>query len=128
MLISMDRSEVLAWLTDYEQAWRTEGVDSLADLFTGDAVYRQGPFEPKVRGLPAIAVMWEAERTGPDEAFTMTSEIVAVDGDVAVVRVEVRYGEPVEQEWRDLWIIRFAEDGRAVSFEEWPFAPDDQDD
>ena len=48
---------------------------------------------------------------------------LAVDGDTAVVRVEVSYGPPINQEYRDLWIIRFAEDGRCEAFEEWPFAP-----
>jgi hypothetical protein len=52
--------------------------------------------------------MWEAERDGPDEAFRMTSEVVAADGDTAVVRVQVSYGDPVRQEFRDLWIVRFA--------------------
>ena len=32
-------------------------------------------------------------------------------------------GGPVH-EYRDLWIIRFAEDGRCRHFEEWPYAPD----
>jgi hypothetical protein len=67
--------------------------------------------------------MWEAERDGPGEVFTMTSEIVVADGDTAVVRAQVRYGDPVTQEWRDLWIIRFGPDGRCTSFEEWPIAP-----
>src|SRR5207247_503163 len=53
----------------------------------------------------------------------MASEIVAVDGGTAVVRVEVRYGNPVHQEYRDLWVIRFAADGRCAVFEEWPFWP-----
>jgi hypothetical protein len=53
----------------------------------------------------------------------MTREPVAVDGDTAVVRVEVRYGEPVTQRWRDLWILSFAPDGRCRHFEEWPIAP-----
>jgi hypothetical protein len=55
--------------------------------------------------------------------FRMTSEVVAIDGDTAVVRVEVHYGDPVHQEYRDLWIVCFAEDGRCRSFEEWPFWP-----
>jgi len=53
----------------------------------------------------------------------MTHEIVAVDGDSAVVRVEVHYGEPVSQEYRDLWVLRFDDAGRCVWFEEWPFWP-----
>jgi len=39
------------------------------------------------------------------------------------VRAEVRYGDPVDREYRDLWIIRLGADGRCVAFEEWPFAP-----
>jgi hypothetical protein len=53
----------------------------------------------------------------------MTSEIIAVEGATAVVRVEVFYGDPVRQEYRDLWVVGFADDGRCVSFEEWPFWP-----
>jgi hypothetical protein len=50
---------------------------------------------------------------------------VAVDADTAVVRVEVDYerGRP----WRDLWVLRFAVDGRCRHFEEWPFAHDQPD-
>jgi hypothetical protein len=41
-----------------------------------------------------------------------------------VVRVEVRYGEPVRQEYLDLWVLRFDEDGRVEDFEEWAYWPD----
>jgi ketosteroid isomerase-like protein len=116
--------QVLGWVDAYEQAWRAPGTVALAGLFTEGAAYRQAPYEEPVTGLAAIGRMWESERDGPDEMFRMQREVVAVDGDVAVVRVEVRYGEPVHQEYRDLWIIRFAPDGRCSSFEEWPFWPD----
>jgi hypothetical protein len=33
---------------------------------------------------------------------------------------------PAER-WRDLWVIRFDDDGRCVAFEEWPFAPRQRD-
>jgi hypothetical protein len=54
----------------------------------------------------------------------MTSEVVAVDGDTAVVRVEVFYEDATRHEYRDLWVMRFAADGRCRAYEEWPFAPD----
>ena len=95
-----------------------------AGLFTHDASYRQEPYRTPVVGLTDIARMWEAERAGPDEAFRMTSEVVAVDGDTAVARVEVWYGDPVTEEFRDLWIMRFDREGRCRSFEEWPFWPE----
>ncbi len=47
-----------------------------------------------------------------------------MDGDTAVARVEVEYGDPKPQEYRDLWLIRFADDGRCRSFEEWAFWPE----
>ena len=53
----------------------------------------------------------------------MTWEHVAAEGDTAAVRVEVHYGDS-GNEFRDLWIIRFASDGRCASFEEWPFWPE----
>jgi hypothetical protein len=67
--------------------------------------------------------MWDAERESPDELFTLSSHPLAVDGDLAVVRVDVAYGHPVTREYRDLWVIRFAPDGRCHAFEEWPFWP-----
>jgi hypothetical protein len=130
----MDAAQVTAWIDAYERAWRSHGTDTLDDLFTADAIYSQGPYEEPATGLLAIKRMWEAERDGPDEVFTMASEIVAVDPPVAVARVEVRYGDPVTQAYRDLWIMRFAAagagagaaagHGRCESFEEWPFWPD----
>lgn len=117
----MDREGLTGWIAAYERAWRTPGTEALATIFTAEATYRQGPYRQPIIGLPAIARMWEDERDGPDEVFHMTSEVVAVEGDTAVVRVEVRYA--VGQEYRDLWIMRFAEGGRCSSFEEWPFWP-----
>lgn len=119
-----DRGKVSQWLTGYEAAWRSAGTGSLADLFTADAGYLQSPYELPVTGLDAIARMWEAEREGPDEAFTLATEILAVDGPVAVVRAEVRYGDPSRQEFRDLWVIRLDDDGRCTWFEEWPYWPE----
>ena len=53
----------------------------------------------------------------------MDASPVAVEGRSAVVRVEVRYGDPVHQEYRDLWLLRFGADGRVEDFEEWAYWP-----
>jgi SnoaL-like domain len=118
------RAQVKSWVEAYEKAWRSPGTAALNGLFTETATYQHSPYERTLEGLPAIKEMWDAERDGPDEAFTMSSRIVAVDGNTAVVRVEVVYGEPPRQEYRDLWVIRFAPDGRCASYEEWPFWPE----
>ena len=115
------RASVEAWIGGYERAWRTAGTDSLAELFCEDASYRMSPYEDAARGLVAIGALWERERIGPGEEFAMSSELVAVEGDTAVARIEVAYAGGAE--YRDLWIIRFADDGRCRAFEEWPYWP-----
>ena len=119
-----DRDAVRRWVRRYEEVWRTPGTDAVRELFTEDAEYLTGPWADPIRGIDDIATFWDAERDGPDEPFTMTREVVAVDGDTAVVQLEVEYGGAKwEQRWRDLWVVHFADDGRCTHFEEWPIAP-----
>lgn len=119
-----DRAMVNQWLAGYEAAWRAPGAARLTEIFTEDASYRQSPYQEPVVGLAAIGRMWDAERDGPDEVFTLATDIVAVDGPTAVVRAEVHYGNPVSQEYRDLWVMRLGDDGRCSWFEEWPYWPE----
>ncbi len=118
-----DRATVSQWVADYEDAWRAPGTDGLAMLFSNDATYLHSPYEQPVVGLDAICRMWEDDRDGSNEIFTLTTEILAVEGATAVVRAEVHYGEPLRQEYRDLWILRLEDDGRCAWFEEWPYWP-----
>lgn len=98
----------------------------LASLFAVEATYQTAPYERCHSGLAAIAALWEAEREGPDEAFEISSELVAVDGATAVVRVEVAYGPPLHRHYRDMWVMRFDEAGLCSGFEEWPFWPSEE--
>ncbi|MEU1996278.1 nuclear transport factor 2 family protein [Nocardia gamkensis] len=123
----MDRAAVEAWIAGYERAWRSAGTEQLADLFAEDAGYLVSPWAPPLTGRDALADFWEGGRDGPDEQFALRSSIVAVDGDTAVVRVEVEYARDTPARWRDLWILRFDRSGRCVWFEEWPFAPEQPD-
>jgi SnoaL-like domain len=119
-----DRAMVRRWLAAYEAAWRTPGTRGLTEIFTDDASYRQSPYQEPVAGLDAISRMWDDERVGPDEVFTIATDILAVDDPTAVVRVGVRYGGPPRQEYRDLWIMQLGDDGRCNRFEEWPYWPE----
>ena len=119
----MDRKLLSDWVGEYVRLWRTPGTDGLGALFAEDALYSMGPFERAARGIAEIERLWEEERQGPDEDFELDSEIVAVEGDTGVVRLEVRYGPPREQLYRDLWVVRLDGEGRCTSFEEWPHWP-----
>jgi ketosteroid isomerase-like protein len=122
----LNRAELRDWIAAYERGWRAPGTDALAELFADDATYSNAPYGETLRGLDAIADLWEREREGPDEAFEMSAEVVAVEGDTGVARIEVGYGDPKPAEYRDLWIVRLDERGRCVAFEEWPFWPPGQ--
>ncbi len=119
-----NRTTVSLWVQDYEAAWRAPGTEGLARLFAEDASYLRSPYEEPIVGLEAIRQMWDEERDGPDEVFSLATTTLAVDGPVAIVRAEVRYGDPVRQEYRDLWILRFDSDERCSWFEEWPYWPE----
>ena len=116
----MDRDEVMRWVAGYERAWRERDADAVERLFTEHAAYRPSPYEASKVSHEAIKSLWlDDEGT----AFTMDAVVVAVDGDTAVVRLEVSYVTPRPQEYRDLWVLRFADDGRVADFEEWAYWP-----
>ncbi len=119
----MDHEDLACWIDRYERAWRTPGTALLEELFAPGATYRAAPFEPAICGRAAIASFWETEREGPDEVFSMAWEPVAVENDVGVARVEVRYGDPPVRVYRDLWIVTLSREGLCSAFEEWPFFP-----
>ncbi|MEO7061204.1 MAG: nuclear transport factor 2 family protein [Lapillicoccus sp.] len=116
----MDHDGVLAWVSDYESAWRGSDVYAVERLFSPDVRYRRSPYEQADVGHAGVKAFW-LEDDG--QTFTLEAESVAIEGSVAVVRVVVRYLAPTEQEYTDLWVIRFAGDGRVEEFEEWAYWP-----
>jgi hypothetical protein len=111
---------VMRWVEAYERAWRAEDAEAVEQLFTADARYRASPYEESRVGHDAIKEFWLDDA---GEVFTVTAWPVAVEAMEAAVRVDVRYGDPVRQEYRDLWLLRFAADGRVADFEEWAYWP-----
>ncbi len=116
----MTRADVMRWVAGYEQAWRDGDLEAVERLFTEDARYRPSPYDDSEVGHDAIKGFWLDDE---DETFTVAAVPVAVEGDSAVVRVLVRYGDPLRQEYLDLWVMHFAKDGRVDDFEEWAYWP-----
>lgn len=113
--------DVGAWVGQYERAWRERDAAAVDRLFTRDAVYLRSGYDDGLVGLEAIRDFWD-----DDTPFTLTWSPLAVEGDTAVVRAEVVYGGDEPREYRDLWILVFADDARVRHFEEWaqwPGAP-----
>jgi ketosteroid isomerase-like protein len=116
----MSTDEVMRWVAEYERAWRDGDLAAVERLFTEDARYRPSPYDESEIGHDAIKAFWLDDE---GQTFTVDAEPVAVEGLNAVVRLEVRYGNPVRQEYRDLWLLRFSDDGRVEDFEEWAYWP-----
>lgn len=114
----MERASVLRWVAAYERAWHADDPAAVDTLFTEAARYLRSPYEPALEGHTAIRGFWS-----DPTPFTMTAEPIAIEGNDAVVRVEVHYGGDEPQEYRDLWVLRFAADGRVEHFEEWAYWP-----
>ncbi|WP_258726893.1 YybH family protein [Cellulomonas sp. NS3] len=114
----MDAAAVMEWVERYESAWRDDDPIAVERLFSPGAHYLRSPYEPPLVGWQAIRDFWS-----DDTPFTMRAEPVAVTWPVAVVRAEVHYGGDEPQEYRDLWVLRFADDGRVEHFEEWAYWP-----
>ena len=117
----MDRSDVGRWLTAYRGAWETDDPGAIAALFTEDATYAPRPFGKPWQGRDEIVANW-IELGDSKNSWQFESEIIAVDGDTAVVRGLTTYpahdNEP-EEVYSNIWVVRLAPDGRARSFAEW---------
>ena len=116
----VDTASVMAWVRRYEDAWRAGDLAAVEGLFTEEAHYRPSPYDDSEVGHDAIKAFW---RDDEGATFEVQAEPVAVQDRTAVVRVVVRYLEPRTQEYTDLWVVRFATDGRAEDFEEWAYWP-----
>jgi uncharacterized protein (TIGR02246 family) len=114
----VDRAGVEAWIEGYRRAWASGDAAAAVALFTEDATYRPSPLGDTISGRAAITSWW-ASATDATERWVMSWEVLAVDGDRAVARVEVRYTAPEVVRYLDLWVMRFAPDGRCAAFEEW---------
>ena len=119
----MTRDEVMLWVDAYERAWRAGDRDAIEQLFTPSARYLRSPYAEPLDGHAAIQDFW-VDDDEDGTIFAMEAGPVVADGTDAVVRVRIDYGAPVHQEYVDLWVLRFADDGRVEHFEEWAYWPD----
>lgn len=110
----------------YLRAWKSDAPDDIAALFTEDAAYSPYPW-PRDRepwtGRDGIVEQWIG-RGDSKIRWRFEHEIVAVDGDTAVIKGWTDYDrEPGQAAWDEqyanIWIIRFAPDGRAREFAEY---------
>jgi nuclear transport factor 2 (NTF2) superfamily protein len=116
----VDRDTVARWLDGYLRAWDSNDPADIGALFSADADYRFEPWEEPVRGREAIVAAWRDRADAPGD-HRFDSEVIALDGDLAVVQGHTEYDDG--RVYENLWVIRFDDDGAARSFTEWYMAP-----
>jgi uncharacterized protein (TIGR02246 family) len=121
----MDRTDVERWIESYRRAWETDDASDVASLFTEDATYKPYPW-PRERvgwqGRDEIVEKWIG-RGDSKIGWKFDHSVLAVEDDTAVIEGWTSYdrgeGEAWDEAYANIWLVRFAEDGRARQFIEW---------
>ena len=111
----IDPERLAAWMEAYVTAWGSNDSGHVTALFAEDAAYRTEPHATPWRGRDTIVRRWLDRRDEPGET-TFRWELVALDGDLAVVQGETTYPDRV---YDNLWLVRLDEHGACTEFTEW---------
>jgi ketosteroid isomerase-like protein len=121
--VALTRETAAAWLASYVRAWETYDPDTIGDLFTEDATYAYHPFEDPVRGRLAIVASWIEDKDAPG-TYEGQYQPVVIEADLAVAHGRSRYFKDATKaelirEYDNLFLIRFDDEGRCRSIQEW---------
>lgn len=103
------------WMAGYRRAWESNAPADIGALFTEDARYFTEPFTEPWVGRAEIIRNWIDRQDAPGST-TFTWSPLSITAELAIVTGETDYGTVV---YSNLWVIRFAPDGKATEFTEW---------
>ena len=104
------------WMNGYLRAWESNDPDDVRALFAPHAKYLYEPFGTPFEGQETIVTEWLKRADEPGDASFTWAPLVETD-DVSIIQGEARYKG--DRNYSNLWVIRFADDGRATEFTEW---------
>ena len=105
------------WMDGYVLAWTSNDPEHIAALFSPGAVYDPQTADGELLGLEEIVPWWQEIGDDPENWEFDWMPVVETD-EVAVVSASTRYLEPATA-YRNLFVIRWGEDGRCGDFTEW---------
>ncbi|HXV71523.1 MAG TPA: nuclear transport factor 2 family protein [Acidimicrobiia bacterium] len=106
-----------SWMDQYVLAWSSNESEHIRALFTDDAVYDPQTAGGEWDGIDEIVARWQEIDDSEDNWDFEWRPIVEAE-DIAVIRGRTHYFDP-EAIFRNLFVIRFVEDGRCYDFTEW---------
>jgi hypothetical protein len=105
------------WMDGYVLAWSSNETDHIRALFTDDAVYDPQTASGELHGIDEIVARWQEIDDQEDNWDFEWLPLVETE-DLAVITAKTQYFEPPLM-YRNLFVIRFAEDDRCYDFTEW---------
>lgn len=120
----MTHDEVQIWLNGYVDAWASKDADTIAALFTEDAVYSYRPWEDDkvtARGRDSIVDAWLRHEEDPS-LWEAHYQPYVVEENKAVAVGWTHYqpiGEHSERTYHNAFLLEFGEGGRCSSFHEF---------
>ncbi len=125
-MVGLRLETVQRWLDSYSHAWETYDPADISALFTDDAEYRWHPWaegSDVTHGRQRIVAVWLENRDVPGTYRGLYRPILVQDDLAIAVGTTSYYTDDsqttLDRAYHNLWILRFAEDGRCSSFTEW---------
>lgn len=106
-----------AWVDNYLRAWESNDPEHIRSLFTEDGEYSTEPYAEPWQGHDEIIEGWLDAADEPGETTFEWTAVVSTP-ELGIVQGTTVYGSR-ELTYSNLWVIRFAPDGRATEFVEW---------
>jgi hypothetical protein len=105
------------WMDQYVLAWSSNDADHIRMLFTEEAVYDPQTAMGEWHGIDEIVEQWQTI-DDDEENWNFEWRPLVETEDIAVITGRTTYLEPPIS-YRNLFVIRFAADGRCYDFTEW---------
>jgi hypothetical protein len=105
------------WMEGYIEAWESNEARDIAALFHPEAIYDPQTADGELHGHHEIVEWWKDVDDTPGNWEFEWIPLVETD-DLAVITATTRYLEPPAS-YRNLFVVKFDEEGRCFDFTEW---------
>ena len=117
----LTRDQFAGWLDRYIEAWRSGDPADIGDLFSQDVSYSQNGGQTSLDGRDAVVDDWLEEAYEPSADWEASYEPLAIEDQVHVAVGSTRYLREggVREEFSNIFVCRFDDDGRCSELREW---------
>jgi hypothetical protein len=113
-----ETTRVMKWVDAYRKAWESNEPADIEALFTDDARYYTEPYAAPIEGRDAIVRDW-IERKDEVGDTTWDYDVLAIDGNLAIVRGLAHYKTEPPRTYSNLWEVHLTDEGLCHQFVEW---------